>query len=49
MRKAIVGGVGLAVCGLVALTPRDAEACGGCFVPPESSSVVTDHRMALSI
>lgn len=34
---------------LVALTPR-AEACGGCFSPPgENVSVVTDHRMVLSI
>lgn len=49
MRKAIVWGFGVLVSGLVALTPRDADACGGCFVPPESSSVVTDHRMALSL
>jgi hypothetical protein len=28
--------------------PR-AEACGGCFVQPTERSVVTDHRMALSI
>jgi hypothetical protein len=26
-----------------------ADACGGCFVPPSESTVVTDHRMALSI
>jgi hypothetical protein len=31
------------------LVARDAEACGGCFVPTESTSVVTDHRMVLSI
>ncbi|AKU96412.1 hypothetical protein AKJ09_03076 [Labilithrix luteola] len=29
--------------------PRDAEACGGCFAPPETPTVVTDHRMILSI
>jgi len=27
----------------------DADACGGCFVPPSDATVVTDHRMALSI
>ncbi|MBX3219741.1 MAG: DUF2330 domain-containing protein [Labilithrix sp.] len=26
-----------------------AEACGGCFNPPENPTVVTDHRMILSI
>jgi hypothetical protein len=35
--------------GAVFYTP-DAEACGGCFPPPgEQSSVVTDHRMILSV
>ncbi len=28
---------------------RDASACGGCFVPPASTTVVAGHRMALSI
>ena len=31
------------------LDARDASACGGCFAPPENPSVVTDHRMSLSI
>ena len=32
------------------LEPRSAEACGGCFTPPaKEATVVTDHRMALSI
>lgn len=26
-----------------------ASACGGCFVPPEDATVVTDHRMILSV
>ncbi len=26
-----------------------AAACGGCFVPPEDATVVTDHRMILSV
>ena len=28
---------------------RDAEACGGCFIPPGNGTVVTGHRMALAI
>ena len=28
---------------------RPAEACGGCFVPPENATVVTDHRMILAV
>lgn len=27
----------------------EADACGGCFVPPEESTVVTGHRMILSV
>ncbi len=42
-----------AVAPLVSLMPSDARACGGCFheedQPPEQSSVVLAHRMALSI
>jgi hypothetical protein len=35
---------------LTTVTPsRDAHACGGCFVPPSESTVVTGHRMALSL
>jgi hypothetical protein len=30
-------------------TASDASACGGCFVPPSDSTVVTGHRMALSV
>ena len=30
-------------------TETNAEACGGCFNPPENPTVVTDHRMILSI
>lgn len=36
--------------GLSSIDTRDALACGGCFPPPgEQSSVVTDHRMVMSI
>jgi MYXO-CTERM domain-containing protein len=33
----------------IALWEADARACGGCFNPPESPTVVTDHRMIFSI
>lgn len=41
----------LALVGAAALLtdPGDAAACGGCFVPQAERTVVTDHRMALSI
>lgn len=42
----LLGLVGVAV---VASFARDAGACGGCFAPRESVTVVTDHRMALSV
>jgi Uncharacterized protein conserved in bacteria (DUF2330) len=29
--------------------PSDAEACGGCFVPPDENTVVTGHRMILTV
>ncbi len=38
----------LAATGAFALEGR-AEACGGCFVPAEDATVVTDHRMILSV
>src|SRR5688500_8561184 len=31
------------------LGERVAHACGGCFTPPETPTVVTDHRMVLTI
>ena len=40
----------LAIGGAAAvLEPARAEACGGCFVQASERTVVTDHRMALSI
>lgn len=36
-------------CAVVALCPGSSQACGGCFAPPSSVSVVTDHRMVLSL
>lgn len=39
-----------AVLASVAVAPRDANACGGCFIPPQSESTqVTGHRMILSL
>ena len=53
MRKNLIVvalGLAAAVCSSVALE-REASACGGCFSPPttENPTVVTDHRMILSI
>lgn len=42
--------ISLAVSALAMIAaPRVAAACGGCFVPPSSSTVVTGHRMVVSI
>lgn len=35
--------------GATLATESTASACGGCFVPPEDATVVTDHRMILSV
>lgn len=48
-RSVIVLGGLLGGLGLVVVGETDASACGGCFAPPESDSVVTDHRMILSV
>jgi hypothetical protein len=34
---------------LTTLVPGVADACGGCFAPPTTVQVVTDHRMVLSL
>jgi len=46
IRAAFVAPFALAV-GLVA--PERAEACGGCFIPPGEPTVVTGHRMAMTV
>jgi hypothetical protein len=53
-RKGLVISAAVALGAIVTFLPiRDAEACGGCFGPPppptESPTVVTDHRMILTI
>ena len=51
VRPTVVGSV--LVVGAILLRPAPARACGGCFheaqSPTENASVVTDHRMALSV
>lgn len=42
-------GLGFALGAMTLVTVRAAEACGGCFVPATENTVVTGHRMALSI
>ena len=49
MRIALLATLALAAFSAVVLTPAQVSACGGCFAPTENPSVVTDHRMILSI
>ena len=37
--------VALPLLGLAVVAPRDAEACGGCVIPPDENTQVTGHRM----
>jgi hypothetical protein len=53
-RKGLVISAAVVLGAIATFVPlRDAEACGGCFGPPppptESPTVVTDHRMILTI
>src|SRR5262245_31756028 len=50
--RAIVTSAATVACVLTApsiVGERVAHACGGCFSQPETPTVVTDHRMVLSI
>ena len=49
MRFALFTTLAVASFAAVAIAPAPASACGGCFAPPENPSVVTDHRMILSM
>jgi hypothetical protein len=49
MNKSLLLCAVLATSSLALLDAGRAEACGGCFVPPVERTVVTDHRMALSV
>ncbi len=46
--KTVLASIGAFVA-LAAVNARDASACGGCFPPAEQTSVVTDHRMVLTV
>ena len=39
----------IAISGSFLAVEGDASACGGCFIPTENPTVVTDHRMILSV
>ena len=39
----------IAISGSFMALEGDASACGGCFIPTENPTVVTDHRMILSV
>ncbi len=47
LRKALWAAPIVAVA--ILLNPAEADACGGCFVPPEENTQVTGHRMIMSI
>ncbi len=48
--KLLVAAVLGAAFSIIPLLERDARACGGCFHPPEENpTVITDHRMILSV
>ncbi len=48
--KLLVAAVLGAAFSVIPLLERDARACGGCFHPPEENpTVITDHRMILSV
>lgn len=48
-RPVLVGVAALLVVSALCAASRPASACGGCFIPQEVPSVVTDHRMILSV
>ncbi len=41
--------LGAALAAMALVAPNRAEACGGCFAPNDSVTVVTAHRMAVSV
>jgi hypothetical protein len=51
MRQPAIASVcAIAASGAMAMvSPRQAHACGGCFVAAETNTVVTDHRMIFSV
>ncbi len=49
MKRAIASALFLSALSTAVFAPRDAEACGGCFVPEGPSTQVTAHRMAFAL
>ncbi len=49
MKRLIASFLALAAFGTVSASTHDATACGGCFIPASESTVVTGHRMVVSI
>jgi hypothetical protein len=50
MNRPLKAVVGLVAVSLFAIALEgEARACGGCFAPPGAETVVTDHRMILSV
>jgi hypothetical protein len=46
---ATLTGAAIAIAGTFTVLEGRASACGGCFIPTENPTVVTDHRMILSV
>src|ERR1700735_1060109 len=50
MRRAnLLGALAVGVVGSLGLLEGEARACGGCFVPSEVESVITDEKMILAV
>jgi hypothetical protein len=48
-KLAVAALAALAMTGAFTTLEGEASACGGCFIPTENPTVVTDHRMILSV
>jgi hypothetical protein len=48
-KVAVVAVLSASVLALLAALPREAEACGGCFAPPDEVTTVDSHRMVISL
>lgn len=49
MKKSFLATMLALPAGLMLLAPNTASACGACVVPPQVNTIVTSHRMALSV
>lgn len=49
-KRWVIGVVGVGLAGLtLTAQPREARACGGCFVPPDEVTQVDSHRMVIAL